>query len=272
MNEKKFLNEENYQRGKKKIMTIALVILIVGLLIGGSLIFTGLKKQSDINSNYSEENKAKLQQQLETEKQNLIAKKSELEKEIKTKTDAIQEQINTLNTKLASLKGQQSTEFHANGFSEKYYSLENEIDSVEKEISSLKSNINNENKSTEVIDKALDDSFDYCEFEAKNNSYTANYCSIKSQIDDMTDFNKEFDSFDSIPFYMIGGFIIIATCMISVPIFMFGKRREIMAFTAQQVMPVAKEGIDEMAPTIGNAAGEIAKGIKNGLNDSNKND
>lgn len=47
-------------------------------------------------------------------------------------------------------------------------------------------------------------------------------------------------------------------------------RREITAFTTQQVMPVAKEGIDEMAPTIGNAAGEIAKGIKKGLSDDEK--
>ena len=31
-----------------------------------------------------------------------------------------------------------------------------------------------------------------------------------------------------------------------------------------------KEGIEEMAPTIGNAVGEIAKGIKKGLNDADK--
>ena len=35
-------------------------------------------------------------------------------------------------------------------------------------------------------------------------------------------------------------------------------------------MPIAKEGIDEMAPTIGNAAKEIAKGIKKGLKDEEK--
>lgn len=37
-------------------------------------------------------------------------------------------------------------------------------------------------------------------------------------------------------------------------------------------MPVAKEGINAMSPTIGNAAEQIAKGIKNGLNNSNKED
>ena len=35
-------------------------------------------------------------------------------------------------------------------------------------------------------------------------------------------------------------------------------------------MPIAKEGINEMAPTIGNVAGEIAKGIHNGINESDK--
>lgn len=53
MNEKRYLNEENYQRGKKKVMTIALIVLVIGLLIGGSLIFIGIKKQNDVNSKYS---------------------------------------------------------------------------------------------------------------------------------------------------------------------------------------------------------------------------
>ena len=50
-------------------------------------------------------------------------------------------------------------------------------------------------------------------------------------------------------------------------------RREITAYTTQQVMPVAKEGIEQMSPTIGKAAGDIAKGIKEGLNaaDNGKN-
>ena len=30
-------------------------------------------------------------------------------------------------------------------------------------------------------------------------------------------------------------------------------------------MPLAKEGIEKMAPTVGSAAGEIAKGITSGI-------
>ena len=44
--------------------------------------------------------------------------------------------------------------------------------------------------------------------------------------------------------------------------FMIAKRRSIYDFQVQQVMPVAKEGINEMAPIIGNAVGEIAKSVK----------
>ena len=58
--------------------------------------------------------------------------------------------------------------------------------------------------------------------------------------------------------------------MIPLMTFFIAFGREMTAFSAQQVMPVAQEGIDKMSPTIGNAAGEIAKGIKKGLNDDQK--
>ena len=44
--------------------------------------------------------------------------------------------------------------------------------------------------------------------------------------------------------------------------------REIAAFQAQQHIPVAKEGIEEIAPSAGVAAKEIAKGIKEGINEA----
>ena len=39
------MNEERYQKNKNRITKVALIVLIVGLLIGGSLIVTGLMKQ-----------------------------------------------------------------------------------------------------------------------------------------------------------------------------------------------------------------------------------
>ena len=253
MENKKYLTEENYERGKKKIKTIALIILVVGILIGGSLIATGLMKQGKVNSQYSEENKITISQQLETEKQSLINKKAELEAKIEP-----------VETQIKKLEREKTDVFMNGGFSDRYYEIEDEIEELQKSIATDK-------KSISVIDDVLEDADFACFFDGKTNSYTSKYCSLSNQLSDISsDFNKEFDSFGSIPFYMIGGFIIIATCMIAGSIYMFSKRREIAAFTAQQVMSVAKEGIDEMAPTIGNAVGEIAKGIKEGLKDEEK--
>ena len=83
------------------------------------------------------------------------------------------------------------------------------------------------------------------------------------------------------PFFMFGGVIIIASCMVSGSIYMITKRREMLAFGMQQVMPVAQEGIEKMTPTIkkvgkemapmyGDIAKEISKGIKEGLKEEKK--
>lgn len=66
---------------------------------------------------------------------------------------------------------------------------------------------------------------------------------------------------------LIGGGIIVMGSFIALGVYIIAKRREITAFQTQQVMPIAQEGIEKMAPTIGNAAGEIAKGITTGIKD-----
>ena len=99
--------------------------------------------------------------------------------------------------------------------------------------------------------------------EFHSNGFSSKYYELDSQINRV----------EMAPlFYMLGGFIIIATSMISGSIYVFAKRREITAFTTQQVMPVVKEGIEEMAPTVGGAAKEVAKGVKEGLNEADKED
>ena len=78
--------------------------------------------------------------------------------------------------------------------------------------------------------------------------------------------------------FAIGGFLIgpgfILTFVGLIMRFVVGSRREIMSYTVQQTMPVAQEGIEKMAPTIGKAGGtiakEISKGIKEGLKDEEK--
>ena len=117
-----------------------------------------------------------------------------------------------------------------------------------------------------IITNALDPSFSYCSFdEYKNNAITKEYCSLKNAN----------GSFSKMVYLMFGGFIIVGASMFCGVLYLsIVKRREIMAYTTQQVMPVAQEGIDKMAPTVADAAGKIAgsiaKGIKEGLKDEEK--
>lgn len=75
--------------------------------------------------------------------------------------------------------------------------------------------------------------------------------------------------------YIFGGLTIIISVSIAGSIYFVAKRREIAAFTIQQTMPLAQEGMEKMAPTIGNTVGtigkELAKGIKEGINEADKN-
>ncbi len=56
---------------------------------------------------------------------------------------------------------------------------------------------------------------------------------------------------------------------VMLPAMLFGTayKREIKAFNTQQEMPVKQETIEKMAPSVGEAAGTVAKGIKKGLKD-----
>ena len=285
MEKKEILTEENYLKGKKKIKSIALIFLTIGLLLGGSLIITGIVKQNAVNEKYSEKNKAKELQQLESEKQQL-SNQVEEEKQnlIKSKED-LEAKIKPIEDEIKSLDRVTFT-----GFDDAYYARK---DKIEK----LKESIEPDKNSIIVIENALDESFDHCEFySAKNNKYTATYCSLKSELkakngeiylldSKYSDFDKDFELEKYAPFYIVGGFILIVSIMISGSIYMMTKRREIAAFSAQQMMPIAQEGIEKMAPSVGKAgasiakemaptygqiAKEISKGIKEGLKGEEK--
>ena len=200
MEEKKYLNEEKYQNAEKKIKILAVIVLVLGLSIGGFLIYKGVAKPG-------------------------TAKVDELRVELENKKAELEN------------SGVEFDEFAKYSDGDKY--------------------------DLKVITKALDPSFSYCEFdEYKDSPLTKEYCSAKNGISD----------FSTTASIMFGAFICFATVMIAGSIFTIAKRRSILAFQAQQIMPIAKEGIDEMAPTVGNAAKEIAKGIKEGINEADKED
>ena len=69
--------------------------------------------------------------------------------------------------------------------------------------------------------------------------------------------------------FLVGfaGFVLIITGAFILTV---ASRREIIAFTAQQTLPVEREMIDEMTPAVANSAGEIAKSVKKGLKEGEK--
>lgn len=200
--ENKYLNEERYQRGKKKLVLISLIILILGIILGSGLILMGIEKK----------NVVKMESQ---------TRLTEIEKE-KSELNA---QITTKNYECDSL----------NMMDPNWYSDVNKCNSESMELTKKLNDLKSE------------------EFDLKNNDGEA-----------------------FILLCVLGGMIILAGCGISFGIFMFTKRREIMAFSAQQVMPVAKEGIEKMAPTVGNAVGsigkELAKGISEGIKEAKEDE
>ncbi len=224
MDKKEYLTEENYQKGKKKITRISLIILIVGVIIGVGLITSGLI----LSSNAKKVNEQRYNEAYKKSQEN-AAKAQDRIDEIEKEKNELKSKINEKQSECDSLKMSDDDWFN------KMSKCERESQDLSVQLSSLDSE----------------------EFNLKNGDYTVFYDAISS--------------YKYIPLYMIGGFIIIASCMISGVIYIFAKRREILAFSTQQVMPVAQEGIEKMAPTVGNAVGEVAKGItkgiKEGLND-----
>lgn len=217
MEEKKeYLTEKNYNKGKKIIMLIALLVLVVGLTIGGLLIYKGINEKQKIDNTTNE--------QAEKDKQRL--------KEIETEKEELNKKISDKKYECDSIK------MGTDSWFEKSNKCDNEVLSLEEQVDELESE----------------------EFDLENTDY---------------EFDKKFNSVGSTRYFMFGVFIIIATLIISLSIFMFAKRREIMAFGMQQTMPLAQEGIEKMAPTVGNAAGTIAKdvaaGIKEGINSNQEN-
>lgn len=198
MVENKYLNEEKYQKTEKTISLIAILILVIGLCVGGFLIYKGAAKPK---SSKIEELKSELEN-----------KKSELES-----------------------KGIKYDNFAKYTDGETY--------------------------ELKIITDVLDPSFSNCSFdEYKNNSLTKEYCAAENST----------GSFSNNFFIMLGVFVCFCSCIISFSIFMFAKRRHVLAFAVQQSMPIAKEGINEMAPTVGNVAKEIAKGVKEAQSDEEK--
>lgn len=221
MENNKYLNEESYKKSKNKIKRISIIILIIGMLIGITLITLGVIDKMKVNSEYSPENK-----------QNKI---DEIESKIEIKENELKSKINQL----------KSSGIEYDAFA-KY---------TDGEVYDLK-----------IITNALDPSFNNCAFdEYKNNDITKDYCLLKAELKKIeitnVDFERKFNSFGSTTLIMFGVFVIIATLMISGAIYMITKRREMVAFATSQVMPIAKESLEELTPSVAEFGKEFIKEV-----------
>ena len=94
--------------------------------------------------------------------------------------------------------------------------------------------------------------------------------SAENAVNSVYNYDYNFSSsgiFGSFGMFALGGFVIFIGFGLTIAgaiSMVIAHRREITAFTVQGTMPIAKEGIDTIAPTLGNAAESIAHGIEKG--------
>ena len=282
MEKKEYLNEENFQQVNNKIKSkgklITNIILGIGILLilSGVILLITNKKDNNNDRDLIENKIIEKEKELEDEKENLEIKLSNIKSE--------------LNNKKQNLisKGIKESSNYNNGEAYDLYILDNVLDPS---FSYCKFDEYQNNKLTK----------DYCtlfnvinenahSYSCKNNDIIKKYCSLEIELSNLR-YNKKFpttnliESITHIPLIIIGVFITIASLMAKFMLFSITHRRELLAYTTQQVMPVAQEGIEKMAPTIGKAgskitkemapaygdmAKEITKGIKEGLKDEEK--
>ena len=256
MEKKEYLTEENYEKGKKTLAKIIKIVLSVGLSISLLLIISGIIV---IATSGNKEN----DKETTTTTITTYSSKVRSEDEIKADINARITKINELKKDLPSLKAQKTSEFMKNGHTQKYYELEQKISDLEDEISKLESEKRTFERELSNREFDLEDEKNEHEFEEEFNSIT-------EDIEPEGIFKKGIGGM----LIVIGLGLIPPTLMISGMLFLIYKKREITIFTTQQTMPIAQEGIEKMAPTIGDAAGSIAegitKGIKKGKEDSDK--
>ena len=216
-----YLTEETYESGKSKLKVIICIILIVGLAIGGGLIYLGINRSNPTRIE-------SLTNELNVAKEELVALKKSLTEKNKPTTEEI--------------KKLERVPFR--GFTEDYYENQDKI-------AELKESIKEDTKTIEDINYV----FEYgCTF--NHNTNLNKYCDLYNTLE------KANDKTYSIPFYMFGGFVIIAAFMMTLPLTFTLKGREITSYMAQQNMPIAKESVEKMGPSVAKMAKDIKDKIK----------
>lgn len=257
MEKKEYLTEENYEKGKKTLAKIIKIVLTVGLSLSLLLIISGIIVIA--TSGNKESDKKETTTTTTTTYSSKVRSVDEINADITARTT----KINELKKDLPSLKAQKTSEFMSKGHTQKYYEIEQKISDLESEISKLESE-------KRTFERELSNRESDLEYEKNKQEFEEEFNSIGKDIEPEGLFKKGIGGM----LIAIGFGLIPPTLIISGMLFLIYKKREIAIFTTQQTMPIAKEGIEKMAPTIGDAAGSIAegitKGIKKGKEDSDK--
>jgi len=250
--ERTYLNEEKYQKNKKKLTKTAIIIMTIGVIIGLSLIAAGIIR----NINFDQKAKAEHEKNV-VEKEGLEIRLEELEANldelISREREMLEMRLEELEPQKEELEKEQRDELRAGGFSDRYYELDKAINEIRKEITDI------DTKLWKIKvgwgDLELGEEYDAIKTELAE---------INTRLDEIdrnlrSGANSDFEKSKSIPFFIFGVFIIISSCMICGYIFLIANGRGIAAFGTQSVMPVAKEGLQEMAPTMREIAKENMK-------------
>lgn len=148
---------------------------------------------------------------------------------------SLESQISTTANKITELERQKTNE-SVHAFSVEWYTLEDEIKALKKEIEPTENKMKN----------------------------------VKSEISQLEntdiEFEKQFNSDKYIPLFVLGGIATLITLLIGAGILNNAYGRQILAWKAQQVMPIAQEGIEKMGPSIA----KVVKDIKEEISEDEK--
>lgn len=172
---------------------------------------------------------------------NDLAAKISSAEEVAEKYDKEIEVLEDEKSKLDQEKTQIFMSTSCKGFCDEYYEKENEIKQKTKEI------IAKQNEKEKAI-KSLNEGKTISDLEYEQSNLEGGI----------------YESY-SIPFFIFGGFAIIASSMYALMIFLITKRRAIAAYHIQSVAPVAKEGVEKATPVVADSMGKIAKSVSENI-------
>lgn len=263
MGSSQYLKEEKFQEVNDNIKSKGRLITNVFLGLGILLIFTGIFFSLRLKSD-----KVKHEYEYETKLANLEKEKDEELNNLKDKLIRIQNDLNIKKKELIN-KGIEKSSDYNKGEAYDLFIIDNALDPSFSHCSFDQYINNNLTKDYCTLTNVITNrSHDYsCE----DNAIIKKYCDINNRLNVLEE-NAEFEenNYPRIPFFIIGFMLTFISLMAKYMLFMITNRREILAYQTQQAMPIAKEGIEKIAPSAGIAAEEITKGIKRGLKDKEK--